>query len=46
LGGTIERQTQIYVAAVVVDHPQLDKFTVAQAVQASKVQIMFSIELY
>ena len=26
-GGTIERQTQIYAAAVVVDHPQLDRFT-------------------
>ena len=26
-GGTVERKTQIYLAAVVVDHLQLDKYT-------------------
>ena len=26
-GGNTERQTKLYLGAVVVDHPQLDKFT-------------------
>ena len=26
-GGTIERDTQVYLAAVVLDHQQLDKYT-------------------
>ena len=34
--GRIERDSQIYVAAVVLDHPQLDKFTGCPREQMSK----------
>ena len=32
-GGSTERPTKIYLGAVVVDHPQLDKFTQSHALR-------------